>query len=112
MYGEYWIMTKFTSGEWIANFPHVESKGRLIADCGISNYEDHEEEKANAHLIASAPAMYAMVASLARELKMAIEEVNLYRMKEVTQQTETQPDMWDMESLHDAQLLLKKARGE
>lgn len=53
--------TKFTKGEWVANFPHVEAKGRLISDCGISNYEDHEEEKANANLIAAAPDMYRLL---------------------------------------------------
>ncbi|MBL4941148.1 MAG: hypothetical protein JKY81_05725 [Colwellia sp.] len=104
--------TKFTKGEWAANFPHVESKGRLISDCGISNYEDHEEEKANANLIAAAPDMYQMIEDLSFELQCAIDSINYDRMNKVTPQTETPPELWDSESLHDAQLLLKKARGE
>ena len=105
--------TKFTSGEWIfSDYSIEDSTGKLIADCGFSDVLHDSKELANAHLIAAAPDMYAMIQSLSKELELAITKINVTAMSNVTEQTETQPDMWDMESLHDAQLLLKKARGE
>ena len=87
----------------------LDDEGDLVC-CVISNGESHEE--ANAHLIAAAPDMYKMIDDLTIELKHAIDEVNGSRMMQINSQTETPPDMWDMQSLHEAQLLLKKARGE
>ncbi len=115
--------TKFTKGEWI-----VENNGTSYSvwvEYG-SNYDNiineqyysfpnkeySDELLANVHLIAAAPEMYAMIESLSRELELAITKINITAMRNVAPQAETQPDMWDMESLHDAQLLLKKARGE
>ncbi len=106
--------TKFTKGTW-----SVTGQFRLDVEGGyittqLSGSLDSTvlEREANAHLIAAAPDMYAMIESLSRELELAITKINITAMRNVTPQTETQPDMWDMESLHDAQLLLKKARGE
>jgi len=117
-------MSKFTDGKWswshrknsegLYNTDVYDDRGQTI--CTLDWHTDRDstatDREDNARLISCAPDMYAMVASLARELHMAIDEVNLYRMKEVTSQTENQPDMWDMQSLHEAQLLLKAARGE
>ena len=50
----------------------------------------------------------AMVEKLARELWMAIDEINDQKMSKVTCQTETPPDLWDQETLHEAQLVLKE----
>ena len=94
--------TKFTKGEWTAIFPHVESKGRLIADCGISNYGDHEEDEANAHLIATTPDMYAMLERQKQGLW------NLIDLNIILPQYKN--DTKDL--INDIETLLRKARGE
>ena len=116
--------TKFTKGEWKLI---AENKNSSICSTSSGHFhietddthkfisiqnEHKEESEANAHLIAAAPDMYKMIESLTKELELAITSINVSIMKGVTQQTETQPDLWDMESLHEAQLLLSKARGE
>jgi hypothetical protein len=71
--------------------------------------EDADNEAlANANLIAAAPEMYAMIEMLANELKSTITTLN-YNIK---RHSGNDNDLWDQESLHLAQLLLKKARGE
>ena len=55
--------------------------------------------------------MYAMVESLSHELNMAIDEINT--MRDIHHKDNLTPaDHWDKESLHEAQALLAKARGE
>jgi hypothetical protein len=70
------------------------------------------EEQANAHLIAAAPDMYAMIKELAHELNLAIDECNEYRAKVITQTTLVEPDYIDKQTVYEAQVLLAKARGE
>ena len=82
-----------------------------MSDCGFSNDGTDKEERANAHLIAASPDMYAMVESLSHELNMAIDEINTMRDIHHTDNL-TPADHWDKESLHEAQVLLAKARGE
>jgi len=114
-------MTGFTKGEWhvmenCAGSIEVETDHDNYLNIGIcTDGEDctnNPEVLANAHLIAAAPEMYVMIESLTKELYRAIDECNDQRLSHITSQTETPPDLWDMESLHLAQLLLKKARGE
>tara|TARA_R110000850_G_scaffold173696_1_gene299273 strand:+ start:681 stop:1007 length:327 start_codon:yes stop_codon:yes gene_type:complete len=104
--------TKFTKGEWVSDFFIVKNlKGKTIADCGFSDELYDTEEEANVHLIAAAPDMYKMLGSLLHELSMAIDEVNT--MRDIHHKDNLTPaDHWDKESLHDAQILLAKARGE
>ncbi|HIB76367.1 MAG TPA: hypothetical protein EYO58_01860 [Flavobacteriales bacterium] len=86
-------MSKFTQGKWIANGYVVESEdGKTIADCGFSDKGVDEEEKSNAHLIAAAPDMYAMLDVMAKSI--------------LTTGAGCIEDMLAIESL------LKKARGE
>ena len=104
--------TKFTKGEWL-----YRKKDSCIHDIERDDIvccvmQSTPQDSANAHLIAAAPDMYKMIDDLTIELKHAIDEVNGSRMMQINSQTETPPDMWDMQSLHEAQLLLKKARGE
>ena len=114
--------TKSTKVEWFIenNFCtlDVSSKDNGIicsVECGYQLSEGlidpSDEEQANAHLIVSAPDMYAMIESLASELEAAIGEVNTMRDIHHTDNL-TPADHWDQESLHDAQVLLAKARGE
>jgi hypothetical protein len=49
----------------------------------------------------------AMVDELSKELYLAIDEINDQRMSKVTNQTESHPDLWDQETLHRAQLILR-----
>lgn len=52
-----------------------------------------------------------LVDSLMSELNMAIDEINT--MRDIHHKDNLTPaDHWDKESLHDAQILLAKARGE
>lgn len=108
------MKTKFTEGEWLVeqcDLPITESEyfniNAVSGGCIADTYNKHD-----AALIAAAPDMYKMIDDLTIELKHAIDEVNGSRMMQINSQTETPPDMWDMQSLHEAQLLLKKARGE
>tara|TARA_R110002110_G_C13109936_1_gene686764 strand:- start:20 stop:349 length:330 start_codon:yes stop_codon:yes gene_type:complete len=105
---------KFTKGEWavsIQGFDDFKSIAVIVPNGGfeVINIPDAE---ANAHLIAAAPDMYAMIEELTSELFIAIDEVNDQRASRVTSQTENEPDYMDMQTIHEAQLLLKKARGE
>lgn len=126
--------TKFTKGEWTVNWDDFEAEYEVTARDSLSSFNHRicMAEEANAHLIATAPDMYKMIESLTKELELAITSVNVSTMKGVAQQAETQPDLWDMQSLqpwkekrglsstdlwdmqslHEAQLLLSKARGE
>lgn len=100
---------KFTKGEWLVRGCKIKSTkcSIEIAKVTISN-----EGKANSELIAAAPDMYKMIDELHKELLQAINEVNTHRAKVVNSQTESEPDYWDAQSCYEAQLLLKKARGE
>lgn len=116
--------TKFTKGKWLLT-EEPKSKGMCSTSTGhfhietdevhkfikIEN-EHREESKANAHLIAVAPDMYAMIKELAHELNLAIDECNEYRAKSITPLTESEPDYIDKQTVHEAQALLAKARGE
>jgi len=53
----------------------------------------------------------AMLGSVSRELHMAIDEINSKRLNRVTPQMETPPDLWDMETLHDIQVLLNRGNN-
>ena len=90
---------KFTKGPWQAKDLEVESSGRMIADCGISNYKNsEEEERANAHLIAVAPDMYKMLDEVNRAIIHCDNEIGLADVITCM--------------CHDIDQLLKKARGE
>lgn len=113
------MKAKFTKGDW--EFTTCGSS--VSVWCGNTSIIGHknfnypndkysDEILANAHLIASAPEMYKMIKGLSKELELAITKINTVTIKNITPQTETQHDLWDMESLHDAEVLLAKARGE
>ncbi len=110
--------TKFTKGEW---YQYANSKGLGVGVSGMGicelEYSDSiiiskSENEANAHLIAAAPDMYRVIDELSSELYTLILEVNLHRSRVINSQTETEPDYWDAQSVHEAELLLAKARGE
>lgn len=69
-----------------------------------------DEEKANRY--EQSKAMYEMLESVSRELYMLIDEVNDQRASHIHSQTETPPDYHDMQTIHEIQVLLAKARGE
>ena len=108
--------TKFTKGEWkaIDNGYYIDiytfdDEGYYIDQvCMGVSYE----EKENAPLIAKSKDMYKMLESVIGELHMLIDEVNDQRASNINSQTETEPDYHDMETLHNIQVLLAKARGE
>ena len=102
-------MVAFTKGKW---FVHTMDPTVVIIPGGGFDINAIPDAEANAHLIAAAPDMYKMIMSLSNELYMAIDEINGQRLSRANCQTESQPDLWDMESLHDAEVLLAKARGE
>lgn len=113
-------MADFTKGKWYVEQvcgPSIEvtTDHWDYLNIGIvTEGEDccnNPEALANAHLIAAAPEMYAMIEMLANELYQAVDECNDQRLSHITSMTETPPDLIDMESIHLAQLLLKKARG-
>ncbi len=99
-------MSNFTKGEW-----------KVYGDWGINTGDSTEchatfENYGDAHLIAAAPDMYAMIKELAHELNLAIDECNEYRAKSITPPTESEPDYIDKQTVHEAQVLLAKARGQ
>jgi len=102
---------KFTKGEW--KICEVGDSTWIDDDKGFSIAQAYDCKGVidNAHLIASAPAMYAMINLLMSELSMAIDEVNT--MRDIHHKDPLTPcDDWDKESCHNAQVLLAKARGE
>ena len=114
---------KFTKGPWIVNDGKesaflqgkitTKSQGHDVVICDTpSPYFGSDVSKANAHLIACAPDMYEMLEVANRELYGLINKVNKQILTSVNSQTETQPDLHDMETCHLIQLLLKRARGE
>jgi hypothetical protein len=110
-------MTEFTKGPWIKckrgeSLIGVNGTTVGIHDCGLTGVNKSKESVANSDLISMAPELYEMVEMLVNELYQAIDECNNQRLSHITSQTETPPDLIDMESIHLAQLLLKKARGE
>ena len=119
-------MNSFTKGPWSQSHRKqldgmyitqvYDSIGESICDLSWhavneGNGVTSTDRGANAHLIAAAPDMYAMIESLSNELNMAIDEVNTMRDIHHTDNL-TPADHWDKESLHDAQVLLAKARGD
>lgn len=109
--------TKFTPGPWVNN-----EQGFLIGKNGspvkvsglgsLQSFDNRDEHKANAELMKCAPDMYEMLESTCSELYSLINEVNKERLSKVHSQTETPPDLHDMETCHLIQQLLKRARGE
>ena len=117
------MKTKFTTGPWVVNNGSesrflqskitTKSKGCDVVICDTpSPYFGEDVSRANAHLIACAPDMYEMLESACSELYGLINEVNKERLSKVHSQTETPPDLHDMETCHLIQQLLKRARGE
>lgn len=120
---------KFTKGPWVAFQNEVgswEVNCRASEDDVVGRYSpticslwdvtytnlNNKLQEPNAHLIAAAPEMYEMLSEVRNELFVLTDEVNDQRMSRVHSQTETQPDMHDMETLHLIDRLLAKARGE
>ncbi|WP_428614329.1 hypothetical protein [Pseudoalteromonas sp.] len=124
--------TKFTKGPWEI-LPAEDDKeylrirgtalGRRYKIANVIDLKFHhdeskwcklerEESVANANLIACAPDMYEMLESACNELYGLINEVNKHKLTSVNSQTETPPDLHDMETCHLIQELLKRARGE
>jgi hypothetical protein len=111
--------TKFTKGPWLVKqMEDVNSVYDVHYNLPASEYSVasivlyNQDNAANADLIATAPDMYEMIEQLTSELFIAIDEVNDQRASRVTSQTENEPDYMDMQTIHEARLLLKKARGE
>lgn len=110
--------TKFTKGPWeIKNSPfeviNMDHKNYLPYEIssGCQIIAAFYELDADTHLIATAPDMYRAIESLIDELNYAIDEINTMRDIHHTDNM-TPADHWDKESLHNAQILLAKARGE
>jgi hypothetical protein len=101
--------TKFTQGEWELLGYTIMSKDNKFDLAKVTVFN---EGKANAHLMSQSKNMYKMIEILSAELFIAINEVNEQRASRITNQTENEPDYMDMQTIHEAQLLLKKARGE
>ena len=106
-------MSNFTKGEWLVeqcDLPTTESEyfniNAVSGGCIAETYNEHD-----ASLISAAPDMYHMIKSLSDELELAINEINTMRDIHHTDNL-TPADHWDQESLHLAQVLLAKARGE
>lgn len=107
---------KFTKGEWnVKTTGHYfngdrQYKHEVIAnDVGVTCLHD---SMANANLIAAAPEMYKALEDAAKELYILIDEVNDQRASHINSTTETETDYYDMETVHNINVLLAKARGE
>ena len=89
--------TKFTKGDWVADYGTVSCGNISIADCELNSMEYTATEIANARLIAAAPEMYDELLS-ARDMLNAIWHDNgSYGVKN---------------KADDISKLLAKARGE
>jgi hypothetical protein len=107
--------TKFTKGEWYTSHckgdhkRYVMCSGKQIATVAFNSGKTNL--KANANLIAAAPAMYAILETVLSEMYCLIDEVNDQRMSD-TWQMQLPPELHDGQTLHEIQMLLAKARGE
>ncbi len=76
-------MTDFTKGEWsiehYATFINIKANDVDIADVNVEGSIYSEEELANAHLIAAAPEMYAMLERLQLNVADEIERDELLK---------------------------------
>jgi len=79
--------TKFTEGEWVADYGTVSCGDIAIADCELNSISYTPTEVANAHLIAAAPEMYHELQNLLH-------------------------DSMDCDEYNRIEKLLSKARGE
>lgn len=106
--------TKFTKGGWVARTEKFGGMqiGLVYVNGGGFNVSDAPDAIANAHLIAAAPEMYAMLEMGLSEMHGLINEVNDQRMSRIHSQMQTPPDLHDGQTLHEIQMLLAKARGE
>ena len=103
---------EFTKGDLTVDDYFVYDRDdNLIGDL-VGRGTSIEEGKANALLFSKANKMYEQLSSVVSELESLINEVNMARMSKVTQQTETPPDLWDMETLHNISVLLAQVRGD
>jgi hypothetical protein len=100
-------MSKFTKGDWVADDYGAVLSGECIVCYTFTMGANHD-----AHLIAAAPEMYAMLEETLSEMWMLIDEVNDQRLSHMRFDAETPPDLCDKETLHRIQALLAKARGE
>lgn len=112
---------KFTKGEWklwgerigVVDDSDTQSYGMMMEVAYVDMYNFTSEEcRANTHLIAAAPEMYKMLEACLSEMHHLIDEVNDQRASHITSTTENEPDYHGMQTLHEIQTLLKKARGE
>lgn len=76
-------MSKHTPGPWVVRHDDMvcSKEGRIIADCESTSYNMRPappivEDKANATLIAAAPAMYALLKRAAISLQEYCAEIN------------------------------------
>ena len=107
---------KFTKGPWVKN-QYGELAGindKLVSVWGLGVEYSHRdtEKEANSNLIAAAPEMYAMIENLTSELAHMIERENSRLKSNITSNDLDDPDYIDQESIHEACVLLAKARGE
>lgn len=120
---------RFTKGEWLVtvNDDFMDSENLVVSMASHTKDRNSFMSKhkvvfegsgsgdpeaiANAHLFSQSKAMYEMLESVSRELHMLIDEVNDQRASHIHPQTETPPDYHDMQTLHEIQVLLAKARG-
>ncbi len=105
-------MEDFTKGEWKANtdyatFININTDSACIASVDVEGSVYSEEELANAHLIAEAPAMYAMLEKL---ITSGTELLNIEDVSSEEDAATIHANFNDdlLESLRH----LKKARGE
>ena len=106
---------KFTPGPWVK-----DKYGRLIGSNGdqveVSNFNINvcystEESEANAILLECATQMHDTIESLSRELHSMIEKENNRLRLGIRKDDYDEPEYIDMQSIHEANQLLAKARG-
>lgn len=125
--------TKFTKGPWVVkpiedDKEYIRVRGSVLGGkfkiANISDLKDHHydhdwckfdraESLANAHLIAAAPEMYEALELACGEIYSLINDIN----KRITTENNRSysldpPDLIDMQTCHDIQMLLAKARGK
>lgn len=88
---------RFTKGEWVVNGGWVDCEGVPICSMG-DEWVTYDNDKANAHLIAAAPDMYAMLEGLDELLELL--------------DSQTHPSIELDCQQYEIRNLLAKARGE
>jgi hypothetical protein len=113
-------MSGFTKGPWSQKESYdIEIRNDNELVCNIPTWDPDNtgynvctEVAANANLIAAAPDMLEALESTNKELQSVITKLNQMLKKNISPYDLDEPEYYDMQTCHENQVLIAKAKGE